>query len=324
MFKNLNFFFFLFFMFLGVSFSISSNNWILIWCGLELILICFIPLILNSNFISSECCLKYFIIQSMSSSLLILSIMLMLMNMDFKFEYIFNVSLMIKMGVVPFHTWVLNIVDGLKFNMLFLMVTLLKLPPLYILSYISFYLNPFIIFSLLLGSLLGLNQNSFRSILGYSSIFNMGFILSCLLFNYIWLFYLFFYSVILFSLIYWLNLFNINYMNQFILNMYNPFINFVLLTSLLSMGGLPPFLGFMIKLIVLEFTLYLNFYLISFLMIISSLMVMYYYIRATFLSIMISSFLPMFNLNLITNNVLFILVLNLFSLVFLVNIKIFI
>lgn len=311
-------------MILGIFFSIRSNNWILIWCGLELILICFIPLILNSNFISSECCLKYFIIQRISSSLLILSIILILINIDFKFEYIFNVSLIIKMGVAPFHTWVLNIVDGLKFNLLFLIVTLLKLPPLYILSYVRFYLNPFIIISLLLGSLLGLNQNSFRKILGYSSIFNMGFLLSCLLFNYIWIFYLFFYSTILFSLIYLLISFNINYINQFILNRYRPFSKFVLLASLLSIGGIPPLLGFIVKLIVLELTLFLNFYFISFLIIISSLLVMYFYIRATFLSVMISSFLSRFNLSLINNNSLFILFLNLFLLIFLFNNKMFI
>nr|YP_009469866.1 NADH dehydrogenase subunit 2 [Matsumurasca onukii]AVF91589.1 NADH dehydrogenase subunit 2 [Matsumurasca onukii] len=298
-------------MLIGLFLSISSNNWILIWCGLELVLICFVPMMLGLNFSSSECCLKYFIVQAVSSSILMLSVMMMLMDLDFYYEVIFNISLMIKMGVAPFHGWVLNVVEGLKFNFILIMLTILKLPPLYILSYISLYLFPFIFMGLLIGSVMGLNQNSLRKVLAYSSIFNMSFILSCLFFNYVWMFYLMFYSFILFMMVYSLIIFNLNYINQFVFNNFSIFNKFTLFINLLSMGGMPPLLGFLIKLFILELMLFMNFYFISFAMILMSLLIMFFYIRVTFITVMIFTFMSKLNLNLISTNSLILLNFNL-------------
>lgn len=304
--------------------SLISNNWILIWCGLEIILICFIPIILNKNFNSSECCLKYFIIQRVRSSILILSIILILININFNIGIILNISLIIKIGVAPFHIWVLNVVEGLDFNFLFVLLTLIKLPPLCILSYVSLYLIPFIFLTLILGSILGLNQRSSRKIIGYSSIFNIGFILSCVFFNHIWLFYLFFYSVIIYLLIYILINLNLNYINQFIVNDFNPFSKFILFLRLLSIGGIPPLIGFIIKLIVLELMLFINFYLVRFIIIVFSLLIIFIYIRITFLSIIIYGYISKLTLNLNIYNFIWILLLNITILILIINVKLFI
>nr|UDP58831.1 NADH dehydrogenase subunit 2 [Jacobiasca formosana]UER93867.1 NADH dehydrogenase subunit 2 [Jacobiasca formosana] len=287
--KNNSMLLFMIFMILGVIFSLSSNNWILIWCGLEIVLVCFIPMMLNNKLISSECCVKYFIVQSLSSSIFMLSMMMLFMNLNLGMELMVNISLMIKMGVAPFHNWVLNVVSGMNFSMVFFMLTLLKLPPLVILSYLNLYLIPFIIITLMVGSLFGLNQNSSFKIIVYSSIFNMGFILPSIHFNDIWLIYLFFYSLMIFMLMIILNIHKMFYINQILINSYSPYCNFVIFMNMLSMGGMPPLLGFLIKLIVLELVLYMNFYFLSMIMIMFSLFVMYFYVRLSFLSMMIYS-----------------------------------
>nr|QJD07211.1 NADH dehydrogenase subunit 2 [Ghauriana sinensis] len=309
--KNSSMFLFMFFMLIGILISISSNNWILIWCGLEVSLICFIPLMLNKNYISSECSMKYFIIQSISSSILVLSFLFMLMNVNFNFELLLIISMMIKMGVAPFHNWVLNVIDGLDFFFLFILLTLLKIPPLCILTYISLYLNIFVLMSLIIGSISGLNQNSSIKILGYSSIFNMGFILSCLCINQIWLFYMLFYSLLIFMFIYLLKSMNLMYINQMIMNDFSINMKFIFFINLLSMGGMPPLLGFMIKLIILEFMFMYKLYFLSFVMIMMSLIVMYFYIRLSFVSVMMYTFMLKNMLYNINFNSLIILMLNL-------------
>nr|QZZ18232.1 NADH dehydrogenase subunit 2 [Alebroides salicis] len=322
MFKNLNYSFFFFCMLFGILISVSSNNWILIWCGLEITLICFLPLVLTKNFVSSECCLKYFIIQSISSSLFMLSFLFILMNVDINSELMLIISLMIKMGVSPFHTWVLNVIEGLSFKSMFLLLTFLKLPPLCILSYTSGYLFYFVVLTLIMSSIFGLNQNSFRKIIGYSSIFNMGFILSCMNINQVWLFYLFFYSSVILMLIFMLVNLNMNYLNQFIMNDFSPLSKFILLMSLLSMGGMPPLMGFMIKLVVLEILLFMNFFFLCLFMILTSLLVMFFYIRITFLSIMIYAYLPKINLNMINYNFSYLIIINLMSILIMINLKV--
>nr|UER93858.1 NADH dehydrogenase subunit 2 [Membranacea stenoprocessa] len=321
---NSSWFFFFFFLTLGVFISLSSNNWIVIWCGLEVGLISFIPLMLNKNYISSECVIKYFIIQSISSSLFMLSILFMLMNFNFNYEFILNVSLMMKMGVAPFHNWVLNVIDGLNYDSVFLLLTFIKIPPLFILSYLSLYMTFFILFTLFFGSVLGLNQNSSRKIIGYSSIFNMGFILSCINFNYIWFFYITFYSLLLYMLIYFLWSMNFIYLNQMILNDYSPYFKFILFMILMSMGGVPPLLGFIIKLTVLEILLLFNFNFFCFIMIMFSLLVMFFYFRLTFLSVMIYSFMLKNNIYLISFNFMIFLMINLIFFPIFLYFKIFI
>lgn len=271
---------------------------------------------------SSECCLKYFIIQRIRSSLFILSFLFILINVNINAELILIISLIIKIGVSPFHTWVLNVIEGLSFKSIFILLTFLKLPPLCILGYTRGYLFYFVVLTLFISSIFGLNQNSFRKIVGYSSIFNIGFILSCININQVWLFYLFFYSGVIFILIFILFNLNINYLNQFIINDFSPISKFILLISLLSMGGIPPLIGFIIKLVVLEILLFMNFYFLCLFIVFTSLLIIFFYIRITFLSIIIYAYLPKINLNTINYNFSYLIIINLVTILILINLKV--
>nr|YP_010996479.1 NADH dehydrogenase subunit 2 [Sophonia nigrilineata]WPC85221.1 NADH dehydrogenase subunit 2 [Sophonia nigrilineata] len=271
-------------MMVGVMITLSSNSMLMMWVGLELSMISFIPMMTMEENSGSESSMKYFIIQSISSCMLILGMLCILMN--FMSEYIMILSLCIKIGLAPFHGWVLSMVDGLSYFLLFILLSIMKISPIFIISFYNFNFSLFIIISLMIGSFSGLNQNSIRKLISYSSIYNLGFMFSTLHLNSVWSMYLFIYSIILMMIVMLLMNFNLNYLNQFLLNNFNFKEKMVLWTCLLSLGGMPPMLGFLNKIIIFENLMLNNNYLLLMMMILTSLLVMFYYIRISLISMM--------------------------------------
>nr|YP_010610850.1 NADH dehydrogenase subunit 2 [Sahlbergotettix salicicola]WAP91671.1 NADH dehydrogenase subunit 2 [Sahlbergotettix salicicola] len=276
-------------MLLGVMLSLSSNNWIMMWVGMEISLMSFIPLMVSNLIISSECSMKYFIIQSMSSSIFILGVIFMLMGVNMNYEMIITLSMAMKMGVAPFHTWMLSIIEGLNYSVMFNLFTIMKIVPMMIIMNMNLNLNLIIIFTLLIGSIMGLNQNSIRSMLTYSSIFNMGFMMYAMKNMSLWLLYFCLYSINLFMLTLVLSMNNVNYLNQLIINKFELKLKLSLWILMLSSGGMPPMIGFLGKLIVIELSINFNDWLITVSMIFTSLLTMFYYNRLCFVSMSISS-----------------------------------
>nr|YP_010582870.1 NADH dehydrogenase subunit 2 [Uzeldikra longiprocessa]UGN61290.1 NADH dehydrogenase subunit 2 [Uzeldikra longiprocessa] len=277
-------FFFMTFMIVGVMMCYSSNNWILIWCGLEITLISFLPMMLSKLILSSESMMKYFLIQSASSSILIMGLMMMMFDMQMN-NFIVTMALMLKTGIAPLHNWVLSMIEGMNYNSMMILMVLLKLPPLIILSYLNSSMVMIVMTSLLLGSTLGLNQNSTRKLIVYSSIFNLGMIISAMNFNLTWMSFFVIYSSLLTSLISIMKKLSINYINQITFNENSMMYNMTMWFILLSMGGMPPMMGFSAKLIIIQNMIFQELYLITFVMIMSSLMVMFFYNRMMFISI---------------------------------------
>nr|UFK32218.1 NADH dehydrogenase subunit 2 [Aguriahana sp. 1 BY-2021a] len=283
----------------GILLSISSTNWIMIWCGLEISLISFIPLMINKSMISSESMMKYFIVQSTSSSMLMLGMLIMIMSGDYNYDFMLLTALLIKSGISPFHNWVLTIVEGLSLMMATVMLTINKIAPLVLMSYLTNKIMLIIILTVMTGALFGLNQNSIKKMIGYSSIFNMGFILSVLKFNLMWIFYLVVYSTMLSMMIFILNKNNINYINQMVFSetMMNKM---TLWVTLLSMGGMPPLMGFSIKYMSMWYLVSMKLILTVSVMIMLSLLIMFIYLRMTFVALMNNSIMnkiKLFNSN---------------------------
>lgn len=99
--KNSSYILFICFILIGINISISSNNWLGCWMGIEINLISFLPIIIDKKRIfRSESIIKYFIIQRMGSGILFVSIILiMFLNINF----VILISLIIKIGCPPFH-----------------------------------------------------------------------------------------------------------------------------------------------------------------------------------------------------------------------------
>nr|YP_010944851.1 NADH dehydrogenase subunit 2 [Japanagallia multispina]WMC21063.1 NADH dehydrogenase subunit 2 [Japanagallia multispina] len=287
--KNFNMMMFLYMTIMGTVLSLSANNWLMIWTGLEISMLSIMPMISNNNFLSSEASVKYFIIQSISSSMMMLGVLLLLTNSKIEYQMILTSSMMLKMGIAPFHNWILEMIESVDLMTMFLILTLMKIAPLNMISYLMFKNNLFIMLSLLVGSMFGLNQTSLRKMLCYSSIFNMSFILASIQTNSIWLFYMIMYSMMLIMILVLLKKMKINYLNQLSLNESKMSLKMNVWLAMLSMGGMPPMIGFMLKMMIIQMMMTNKEFLMSMIMIMTSTLVMFYYLRMSFISIMFSS-----------------------------------
>nr|YP_009417629.1 NADH dehydrogenase subunit 2 [Japanagallia spinosa]ARX63979.1 NADH dehydrogenase subunit 2 [Japanagallia spinosa] len=287
--KNFNFLMFFHTMIMGTMMSMSANNWLIIWTGLEISIMSIMPMISNSNFLSSEASVKYFMIQSISSSMMMLGVLLLLINSKIDYQMILTSSMMLKMGIAPFHNWILEMIESVELMIMFLLLTLMKIAPLNMISYLMFKTNLFIFMSLLIGSLLGLSQTSLRKMMCYSSIFNLGFILASISLNSIWWFYMIMYSLMLVMILFLMNKMKINYISQLSLNENKSSLKMNIWLAMLSMGGMPPMMGFMMKLMIIQMMMTNKEFFLSIIMIASSTLVMFYYIRMSFISILLAS-----------------------------------
>nr|YP_010835924.1 NADH dehydrogenase subunit 2 [Cunedda sp. 1 SJ-2023a]WGC89443.1 NADH dehydrogenase subunit 2 [Cunedda sp. 1 SJ-2023a] len=305
-------------MILGVMVSLCSNNFITIWLGLEISLVSFLPMMVNESLLSSESSMKYFIIQAISSSLLLLGVMMMIMNYNWLGNLIIYLSLMIKIGVAPFHSWVLSVVEGLSYFCLFILLFMMKLVPLFISSLMNISFMLVALITMIFGAISGLIQNSIRKLLALSSIYNLGLIISCIYEVSIWVVYFFVYGLILLSLLFLIENLNSSYLNQIITVEFDLSKKFIFWLVMLSMGGLPPFLGFFNKLIVIEFLILNDHFLTSIVLILTALMVIFYYIRLSFISLMFFSLTLKFNLVKVSNVSFLIILINLMAFPFII------
>lgn len=300
MFKNSSKLIFLFTLILGTLITISSNSWLGVWIGLEINLLSFIPLIIEqNNLISTEASLKYFLIQAFASSLLLFSIILFFLFNNFLINFSFiniyeliSLPLIIKRGIAPFHFWFPNVIEGINWISRLILITWQKIAPLIVISYLTnyFLFVIVIIISTIVGAIGGLNQTSLRKILAFSSINHLGWILAAMLFNeYLWLVYFLIYSFISMGLISLFNQFNLFYINQIFSNFtFSRNLKFSFLISFLSLAGLPPFLGFLPKWIVINSLTLIDQYLLTIVLIIISLVTIYFYLRICYSALMLN------------------------------------
>nr|YP_009630600.1 NADH dehydrogenase subunit 2 [Neonemura barrosi]QBR55120.1 NADH dehydrogenase subunit 2 [Neonemura barrosi] len=310
---------FLFFMTLisGTLISTSANSWFGAWMGLEINLLSFIPLMTNhKNLFSTEASLKYFLVQALASATLLLTVTLgSLMLNPYMFDtlksstitLLINSSLLLKMGAAPFHFWFPGVMEGLNWMNGLMLMTWQKIAPLMLMSY-TFSLNMFtsliIALSILIGSLGGLNQTSLRKILAYSSINHLGWLLAAMAVSEnMWLIYFSIYSFLSTAIIYLLNLFKLFHVTQiFSLNYTNPVNKFILFITFLSLGGLPPFLGFLPKWLVIQSMTEMGAIFLVTLMVVMTLITLFYYLRTTFGAFMLNYSQTLWNTNSSPNN----------------------
>lgn len=147
-----------------------------------------------------------------------------------------------------------------------------------------------IVISVLIGSLGGLNQTSLRKLIAFSSINHLGWIIAAIqLRERIWLIYFFLYSLLTFNMIYFFNLLKISHLNQlFSVYFYSKIIKFFIFLNLLSLGGLPPFLGFFSKWIVIQYVSINNQLFLIIILTITTLITLYFYLRICYSAFIIN------------------------------------
>nr|AHH34339.1 NADH dehydrogenase subunit 2 [Eurema hecabe]USO21431.1 NADH dehydrogenase subunit 2 [Eurema hecabe] len=296
---NSNKMFFYFTLFFSTMISISSNSWLGCWIGLEINLLSFIPLISNiKNLLNTEASLKYFLIQSIASmNFIFMILMKMIFFKDFEinnmFSILINSPLLMKMGSTPFHWWFPNIMEGLNWMNCFILMTWQKISPMILLSYYMNNMFIMIIMSMnaMIGAISGFNQTSIRKLMSYSSINNLGWLLAALMISEnLWILYFMFYSLFTFILSYMFSYMNILYINQLINLNFNFLLKISFIINMFSLGGLPPFLGFFPKWIIINFLILKKLYFFNFIFLMSSLIMIFFYIRIIYISLMLNFF----------------------------------
>nr|QLY89487.1 NADH dehydrogenase subunit 2 [Diplonevra florescens] len=300
MFKNSYKLLFVFTLMLGTMITISSTTWLSAWMGLEINLLSFIPLMSdNKNLMSTESSMKYFLVQAMASSVLLFIVIIFMMNNNFysNFDknFYFNLliisTLMMKIGMAPFHFWFPNIIEGLNWINSLILLTWQKIAPLMLMSYMNLnkIIIPMIIISMIISAIGGLNQSSLRKIMVYSSINHMSWMCASMLLNKsIWLNYFIFYSFLSMTLIYYFFMNKLYYMNQ-LYSLYNHSMEMklILFLNFMSLGGLPPFLGFYPKWMVIELLSINQLFLIT-IMVMLTLLTLFFYIRMCYSSFLLN------------------------------------
>nr|UZA61287.1 NADH dehydrogenase subunit 2 [Rhynchothorax sp. JZ-2022] len=269
---------------LTIFWGVSSSSWFSMWMALEMNGMMFIPLMwLHSTQHHIESIMKYFLIQSVSSMTLIglsgsmnLPIFLCYTNLVYMMLFF---TLLLKIGMFPFLFWYIEVINKCTFLSMLMIMTIQKLLPVIMISFIMDQLSNvmfvLICINALVGALMGLNQTVIKKIIGYSSVSHMSWlIVSVLKGCSIFIIYFSVYSMILLCLVMFIERSILkNFMELLMLK------DSLFSMNILSLAGVPPFSGFIMKWVVIDSLLSMNLILVSIILILSSLISLYFYLR---------------------------------------------
>lgn len=227
-------------------------------------------------------------------------------SVNLGFFFIF-VSLFIKISIAPFHLWSPDVYEKAPTSSSFLFIMLPKLSLFFVIVRLSHFcsfgslvflkelLFIFVLFSISFGALGGFEQRKIKSLLVYSSIGHLGYLLLCLTSDsFEGLFALFCYLLVytgsgisLWGILLLLRLkrttikvkSNKDLSDLVLLIKSNKVLFYLFSSVLFSLAGLPPLFGFLIKLNVLLITVQNGGFLIACVSVFFSAIALFYYIR---------------------------------------------
>nr|QSZ78289.1 NADH dehydrogenase subunit 2 [Leptocimbex yanniae] len=276
--------------------TINSTSWISAWMGMEINMMAFIPMMVMTKINkSSNSMMSYFMIQASSSSILLFMIMMNKLEININKTNLLilfiQISLLMKLGAAPFHWWMPKIIYFMNWKNCFILLTWQKLAPLFLiyLTKSSWLIYYSIILSTIVGAIMGLNQTSLKLLIAYSSINHISWMLMSLLINImVFIFYFIVYLVTIFFICLMFNNLNIDFLNQlFKNNNINIFKKINIMLLFLSMGGIPPMVGFLPKFKILMIMMENKLILESMIFITFSLITLTYYMSPLISTLMI-------------------------------------
>nr|YP_010042754.1 NADH dehydrogenase subunit 2 [Ophidiaster granifer]QPC56381.1 NADH dehydrogenase subunit 2 [Ophidiaster granifer] len=277
----------------------SSYHWFSVWVGLEMNTLSILP-ILCYQFSprNVESTIKYFLVQSFSAAIILNAVLIqawlysswsVIHPLNVFTSAILVLSLSLKLGLFPCHYWFPDVIQGVNFIQGLILSTWQKVAPLIILLSISDHIETKYLIvigtgSVLIGGWGGLNQTQVRKILAFSSISHMGWICSVIGYSASISIVMVLVYIIINSSIFIISnefgLYSLSYLNRVV------FINsaggFCLVLAILSLGGLPPLTGFLNKFLGLNCLIENGNFLAGVLLIVGSLLSLFFYLRITF------------------------------------------
>nr|AGR85405.1 NADH dehydrogenase subunit 2 [Andigena hypoglauca lateralis] len=286
---------------LGSAVVISSNHWALTWTGLEINTLAIIPMISKSHHPRAiEASIKYFLVQATASATILLSSTINAWSTgqwditqltNHTSCLLLTAAIAMKLGLVPFHFWFPEILQGSSLMTALLLSTLIKLPPLSILLITSNSLNPTLLTilaltSAALGGWMGLNQTQTRKIMAFSSISHLGWM--ALIITYmpkLTLLTFCLYTLLTSSTFLTLNTSNSTKLTTMMTSWTkNPPLNATLMLTLLSLAGLPPLTGFLPKWLIIQELTKQEMTMAALTIALLSLLNLFFYLRLTYYS----------------------------------------
>nr|ANZ03379.1 NADH dehydrogenase subunit 2 [Pleuropoma jana] len=293
-------------MIFGSIFCLSAINWLWAWVGLELNLIGFVSLFfLNKKVSSSEAAMKYIIIQSVGSSLILFSSLFNLIHSSlwvissYAFDGLMSCLLLgalgVKLGLFPFYYWLPSVAKNCSMGICMILLSWQKIAPLGLIFIVYnlnlksgwsvvLVMNLMCVISSLIGGLGGMNSTHFRNIMAYSSINHSGWIVfgGMMNFSISWV-YMFIYVFTVIVIFFPFILISFGNVKNLSVNNIGFYSYMFILLQLLSLGGLPPLLGFYGKLLIIMcgFSCF-NSWIWILILILGSLFSLYYYLFLVF------------------------------------------
>nr|AME17822.1 NADH dehydrogenase subunit 2 [Pungitius pungitius] len=283
---------------LGTTITFASSHWLLAWMGLEMNTLAIIPLMAQHHHPRAvEAATKYFLTQATGAAMLLFaSTTNAWMTGQWDIQQmthplpitLITLALALKIGLAPLHSWLPEVLQGLDLTTGLIMSTWQKLAPFALLLQIHPTNSTLVVIlgltSTLVGGWGGLNQTQLRKILAYSSIAHLGWMTfvmhfspSLTLLTLITYFVMTFPAFLVFKLnsSTTINSLATSWTKAPALTSLTPFI-------LLSLGGLPPLLGFMPKWLILQELTKQELAMVATLAAFAALLSLYFYLRLSY------------------------------------------
>ena len=221
------------------------------WISIELNMLAFLPIICLSVDSSLESGLKYFLIQGWGSAIFMFTIILRYRL--FRVERLIIAIMVLKLGGAPFHGWFVSLLGYIGPKIYLILATIQKLIPFLIISVTSYrkYMVFYVVFFSIVIIYINMSFMSIIKILAFSSVNSINWILIGILTRYgIFLLFFIIYFVILLGIVILVRVPG----NSIFIGEYNigGIQKILLLFIFITLGGVPPFLGFIAKLIVIK------------------------------------------------------------------------
>nr|UNY85958.1 NADH dehydrogenase subunit 2 [Emoia nativitatis] len=286
---------------IGTIITMTSTHWLMAWVGLELNTLSIIPIITKHHHPrSTEATTKYFLTQAAASAMLLFSSTVNAWHTgtwdisqftDQSACIMLTMALSMKLGLAPLHFWLPEVLQGTSLSTALIIATWQKLAPLALMFMTHNSLNPSILIMLGLLSALtggwgGLNQTQVRKIMAFSSIAHLGWMTVAMALNP---------HLALLNLLLYLLMTTTTFMmlmqtssktikDLTTASSVSPSTLALMMTLMMSLGGLPPLTGFMPKWLILQELTHYHFSTTALMMALSALLSLFFYLRLSYIS----------------------------------------
>nr|AAP85401.1 NADH dehydrogenase subunit 2 [Anolis alumina] len=283
----------------GTILTMTSFHWLMAWIGLEINTLAIIPIISTPHHPrSTEAATKYFLTQAAASSMILFSSTInawqtgtwdITQLSSAPSTTLLTTALAMKLGLVPLHFWLPEVLQGSTLTTAFIITTWQKLAPMSLVFLTMNNLNSTALLllgllSAIVGGWAGVNQTQTRKIMAYSSIAHLGWMATIApMMTNILMMNLFIYLIMTTTMFFSLILTKSKTIQDSALTWaLSPISMLIMMLSLLSLGGLPPLTGFSPKWLILEELVIQNFMPLAITLAMSALLSLFFYLRLAY------------------------------------------